>query len=220
MSDYFSEAKKRIEEQIPEFESQDFKKMRDKIKKELQHKEAEISLLRRRLKILILGDWKTKEDKECLLEIKNCLLANGLYAETIDSYYDTRTKSGLSQRNIFEICCINHQLIVFIDGEGPGTVTGQNYLTDNYIFQGKVIFFIKESKFNSLNGNPSEYISMFPTIISYKAEELKNAVLVYARLRIYRLAEIILRQQQSGKGTSNPDYKPWKERLGKKGNRP
>src|SRR3989338_7755375 len=116
MSDYFSEAKKRIEEQIPEFESQDFKKMRDKIKKELQHKEAEISLLRRRLKILILGDWKTKEDKECLLEIKNCLLANGLYAETIDSYYDTQTKSGLSQRNIFEICCINHQLIVFIDG--------------------------------------------------------------------------------------------------------
>lgn len=215
MEDYFGEAKKRIGKQIPDFGSPDFKKIGDRIREELKRKEAEMKLVMRGLKVLVLGDWNTKEKKERLLHVRNTLLGNGFYAETIDNYYDMQTRGGLSQKGVFETCCINHQLIVFIDGEGPGTITEQNYLAENYIFQGKVIFFIEESKFDTLKDDPSEYINMFPTIITYKEGELTNKVLVYARLRIYRLTEIIMKQEQTGKGMHNPNYKPWKKRLHK-----
>ena len=172
MDDYFIEIKKNMEEQIPEFDSPEFKKMRDTIQRELQKKESDFLILVRRLKILILGDWYTKEKRHKLIEIKNTLLKNGLYCETVDTYYDLQKKGGLSQIQILESCCINHQLIVFIDGDGKGTITEQNYLCQNYMFHGKIIFFIDEEKFNKLKANPNEYLKSFPTIIPCKPAEL------------------------------------------------
>ncbi|MEK6957640.1 MAG: hypothetical protein AABW99_01535 [archaeon] len=213
MNDYFSEAKKRIEEQIPDFESPDFKKMGDSIRKELQQKEAEMKLVMRSIKTLVLGDWSTNEKKERLMNVRNTLLRNGFYAETIDKYYDMNLKGGLSQAAVFETCCIHHQLVVFIDGEGAGTVTEQNYLSENYALQGKVIFLIEEGKFSRYKDNPGEYIGMFPTIITYKEGELSQTALAYARFRIYRLTGIIMKQAQTGKGMYSPNYQPWEKRL-------
>ena len=93
---------KRIEEQIPEFDSPDFKKMGDRIREELQHKEAEMKLVMRGIKTLVLGDWNTREKRERLLGIRDALLQNGLYAETIDNYYDMKMTGGLSQETVFE----------------------------------------------------------------------------------------------------------------------
>ena len=146
--------------------------MRNKIRKELKKKESDQYILTRRLKILVLGDWNSTEKKQRLLTIKNNLLKNGLYAETIDNYYDMEKKGGLSQLQILEFCCINHQLIIFIDGEGKGTITEQNYLTENYQLQGKVIFFVEEKKLAKFFDDPSCYIKSFPTIISYNEPEL------------------------------------------------
>lgn len=108
---------------------------------------------------------------------------------------------------------MNHQLIVFIDGEGCGTVTEQNYLTGNYVFQGKVIFFIDKCKFDTLKDDPSQYIRIFPAIITHSKPDLLEKILVYSRFRIYRLAEIIMKQVATGRGLKNPDYDSWKVRL-------
>lgn len=215
MEDYFEKAKKELESKIPDYESSQFKKMRDKIKKELKKKENELLILVRRFKILILGDWNTEEKKKVLIEIKDTLLNNGLYAETIDKYYNMNKKGGLSQKQILESCCVNHQLIVLIDGSGAGTLTEQNYLADNYIFHGKVIFFIDENKFNKLKDSPSEYIKDFPTIITYTKNELVEKALVYPRFRLYRLAGIIQKQSSSRKGMFGSRYVPWAHRLGR-----
>lgn len=215
MEDYFKETKKRLEERIPDIESPDFKKMGEKIRKELQKKENEKTIILRRLKILILGDWYTEEKKGRLSAVKNTLLKSGLYAETIDGYYDTAKRSGLSPQQVLETCCIYHQLIVFIDGDGKGTITEQNYLAANYIFHGKIVFFIEESKFNRLKDNPNEYIKSFPTIVPYdgSTSDLEDKAVTYARLRMHRLAEIIQNQEKSGRGLKNPNYEPWKKRL-------
>ena len=216
MDTYFDETKKRLEENIPDYDTPEFKKMRDKIKKELSKKENDFLILIRKLKILVLGDWFNEQKRALLTGIKTNLLRSGLYAETIDKYYDMNKKDGLSQIQIFESCCINHQLIVFIDGEGAGTITEQNYLREYYALMGKVLFFIKESKFNELKNNPNEYIKDFPTIIEYKnEEELLEKTLVYSRFRLYRLASIIQKQLSTGTGMYGIDYVPWRDRLKK-----
>ena len=213
MDEYFEKIKKNLEQKIPSFDSSDFKKVGDKIRKELQKKENDYLILIRRLKILVLGDWYSKEKKQRLIDIKNMLLEHGLYAETIDKYYDLSKKGGLTPEQILETCCINHQLIVFLDGDGKGTITEQNYLSANYPLQGKVIFFIEEYKFNQMKDDPSKYLKSFPTIITYKEPELIHKVLVFSRFRIYRLAEIIELQSSRRKGLQNPNYHPWKRRL-------
>ncbi len=112
MDDYFSEAKKRIVNQIPEFGSPGFKRMGDRIRAELQRKEAEMKLVMRGIKTLVLGDWNTKDKAEQLLGVRNTLLKNSFYAETIDNYYEMKMAGGLSQEAVFETCCIHHQLII------------------------------------------------------------------------------------------------------------
>lgn len=216
MQDYFDDAKKRLEELIPDFESPEFKRMGEKIRKDLQRKEADLMLVKRTIKTLVLGDWNCKEKKERLMAIKNHLLSRGYYAQTIDYYYNLQTRGGLSQLSVFETCCINHQLIVFIDGEGAGTITEQNYLHENYVFQGKVLFFIEESKFSRFKDNPSEYLSMFPSIITYKEPELEQAIMTFVGFQVHRLAEIIMKQAKNGRGMHNPNYAPWKKRLKEK----
>lgn len=94
--DYFKDAKKILEEKIPDFSSPDFKKVRDNIIKRLKSKESDFLILIRRLKVLILADWYDDKKKNQLLAIKNNLLKNGIYAETIDNYYDIEKKGGLS----------------------------------------------------------------------------------------------------------------------------
>ncbi|MEK6954956.1 MAG: hypothetical protein AABX01_08135 [Candidatus Micrarchaeota archaeon] len=213
MDDYYRKTKEKLQNNIPNFDSAEFGKIRDRIRKELQKKESEQFILLRSLKILVLGDWFTQEKKQLLLDIKNKLLERGLYAETIDSYYDPKKSGGLSQVAILEQCCIVHQLIVFIDGDGKGTLTEQNYLSSNYIFHGKIVYFIDEDKFNSLKSNPSEYFKDFPTIITCRKGELIDKILAYSALRIYRLAGIIQKQTNRGRGLGGPDYEPWKKRL-------
>lgn len=213
MNDYFEEVKKDLEEKIPDYQSSDFKKIGDKIRKELKKKENDFILLVRSLKTLVLGDWNTDEKRAILNTVKNTLLKNGLYAETIDKYYDVKKKGGLSQEQVLEYCCINHQLIVFIDGEGSGTVTEQNYLSDNYLFHGKIIFFIKKAKFDKFKDSPSAYIKDFPSIITYKDEDLTEKILIFSRFRLYRLAGIIQKQILRKKGLQSFKYQNWKQRL-------
>jgi len=215
MKDYFKETKKLLEEKIPDYDTPQFKKLRNKIREKLEKKESDFLIIIRSLSILILGDWYNKEKKELLLRIKNNLLKNGLYAETIDKYYDIKKKGGLGQIQILEECCINHQLIIFIDGDGKGTIIDQNYICENYWFHGKVIFFIEESKFNKMKNDPSKYIRDFPTIITYKKEELLEKILVFSRLRLYRLANIIQTQKYRGRGLYGQGYVPWKYRIKK-----
>lgn len=217
MYNYFEELKKEMVKKIPEYDSPEFKKMRNEIRKSLKKKESDLLISIRGLKILVLADWYNEEKRRLLDEIKNTLLRNGLYAETIDRYYDIKKVGGLSQIQILEECCINHQLIVFIDGEGKGTITEQNYLCNTYILHGKVIFFIEESKFNKIKDDPSTYIRDFPTIITYKSKDLVEKVLTYSRFRLYRLANIIQKQALTGTGLHSPWYEPWKKRLRKKG---
>ena len=95
MEDYFEEIKEEFKRKIPEFDSPDFEKIRNKIRSELKKKENEYLILVRSLKILILGDWYTEEKKQILYNIKNNLLKNGLYAETVDKYYDVKKIGGL-----------------------------------------------------------------------------------------------------------------------------
>jgi len=214
--DYFKETKERFEENIPEYSSKQFNEMGDRIRKMLSEKESDFLILTRSLKILLLGDWFTEGKRNRLLEIRNLLLKNDLYTETIDHYYDMQKKGGLTQIQILELCCVKHQLIVFIDGEGKGTITEQNYLAQNYVFHGKIIFFIEESKFNELKDDPSVYVKSFPTIIKYKKSELLDSILTYSRFRVYRLAEIIQKQSATGKGIKRVDYESWKKRLQKR----
>lgn len=213
LHEYFTETKKKLEESIPPLDSVDFKKMRDRIRSQLKKKENQFKWLLRSLKVLVLGDWHTPMQRKTLSEIKNMLLINGIYTQTIGDYYDMDKKGGLNQIQILETCCINHQLIVFIDGQGSGTVTEQNYLSDNYPFQGKVVFFIEDGKFDKLKGDPTEYVRIFPTIIIHSLSDLLEKVLVFTRFRLYRLAEIIMKQTATGRGLKNPDYRPWKKRL-------
>jgi len=212
MTDYFTQAKEEFEKKIPDISSRDFSKMANKIRKVLSKKESGFLLFIRSLKIMILGDWFTPQKKKILFDIKQLLLKNGLYAKTIDEYYNVRKGSGLSQSQLLDTCCTLHQLIVFIDGDGKGTLIDQNCLCQWYWFQGKVIFFIGEGKFNELKDKPSEYIKNFPTIITYRGNELKEKVLVYSRFRIYRLGEIIKQQESMRKGPYGPKYKSWKIR--------
>lgn len=213
LDEYFNETKKRLEKAIPSLDSREFEKMRNRIRSQLKKKENEFKMLMRSLKVIVLGDWHTPSKRKILNDIKNILLKNAIYTQTIDDYYDVKKKGGLSQLQILETCCMNHQLIVFIDGEGCGTVTEQNYLTDNYVFQGKVIFFIDEGKFDTLKDDPSQYIRIFPAIITHSKSDLLEKILVYSRFRIYRLAEIIMKQVAMGRGLKNPDYDSWKVRL-------
>ncbi|MFH1777451.1 MAG: hypothetical protein ABH952_07845 [Candidatus Omnitrophota bacterium] len=214
MNDYFREAKKNLENKIPDYNTSGFEKLRNKIREQLKKKENEQLIVIRRLKTLLLGDWSSKEKQQRLYDIKYTFLKNGLYAETIDEYYDLNKKDGLSQVQILEMCCITHQLIVFIDGTGAGTLTEQNYLADNYIFHGKVMYFIEKPKFDQLKSNPSTYVKDFPTIHPYTDDrDLLDIVLIYSRLRIYRLAEILQKQAVSGRGPNSPEYKSWEKRL-------
>lgn len=102
---------------------------------------------------------------------------------------------------------------MFIDGDGKGTITEQNYLCDNYIFHGKILFFIKKSKFNENKNNPSTYFKDFPTIIPYEDKELLNEILAFVNLRLYRLANIIQKQTSTRKGPHGLSYTPWKRRI-------
>ncbi|MCK4808429.1 MAG: hypothetical protein KAS90_02290 [Candidatus Aenigmarchaeota archaeon] len=215
MDKCFNEIKKELEDKIPDSDSKDFKEMRNKIKSQLKKKENDLKILIRSLKIIIFGDWNTIDKKKKLEDIKSNFIKHGIYAQTIDAYYDITTKGRLSPLQILETCCRNHQLIVFIDGEGPGTITEQNYLIENYIFQKKTIFFIKDDKFNELKDDPSAYIRDFPTILTYTDSNILDKVLIYSKLRIHRLAGIIMKQTISNRGIKSPEYKPWKERLKK-----
>jgi hypothetical protein len=214
--DYYLDAKAKFQRVIPAYSDADFTKMGDEIRKNLMKKENDLLIIRRSLKTIVLGDWNSPEKMQRLLDIKNSLLKNQLYAETIDKYYDMNKAGGLSQLQILESCCIMHQLIVFLDGEGPGTITEQNYLSDEYRLHGKVLFFIENGKFDGLKSNPSSYIKSFPTIVPYASTSLLDTVLTFARLRIYRLAGIIYLQSQNGKGLKKSNYEPWKKRLAKR----
>ncbi|MFH1247408.1 MAG: hypothetical protein V1644_03430 [Candidatus Micrarchaeota archaeon] len=215
VSDYFEETKTELENTIPEYDSVEFHKMQEHIRKELQKKESEFKLLVRSLKVLILGDWTPESKMQLLRNVRDTLLRSGYYAQTIDCYHDPRKHDGLPAQEVLESCCTTHQLIVFIDGEGKGTVTEQEYLRQNYLFQGKVIFFIDESKFNEHSHNPLKYFRIFPAIVTYKPNELSDKVLTYSALRLYRLAEIIQLQAKMRRGISGANYMPWSKRLGK-----
>lgn len=214
--DYFKETKSKLEAAIPDFGSAKFKEMQEKIRKELENKENDFLLQVRSLKVLVLGDWYAESKKQVLHGIRDTLLHNGYYAQTIDAYYDVRRHGGLPSQHVLEPCCINHQLIVFLDGDGKGTITEQEYLRQNYGFQGKVLFFIDATKFDKLKGNPKEYFRIFPSIIPYSPESLNETVLTFSALRLYRLADIIQMQGASGRGLSRPNYEPWSKRLSKR----
>jgi hypothetical protein len=213
MGNYFEDAKERLEKRIPESHSKEFERMRNEIRKKLDREECDFLLFLRQLKIIILGDWYTEEKKRIIYDVKDNLLRHGLFAQTIDDYYDPSKKGGLSPVKVLQTCCINHQLIVFLDGDGKGTVTEQNYIAENYWFQGKVIFFIAEEKFNGLKDDPSAYIKNFPTIITYRENELVEKVFIYSRLRVYRLGEIISRQAAMKRGPHGSNYVRWKDRI-------
>lgn len=214
MHDYFKETKKKLQKKIPDFDTKDFESMRKKISNELKKNESEQKILLRSLKILLLGDWYTEEKKEILFEIKNNILDNGYYAETIDSYCDIKAKDGLSPVDILERCCINHQLIVFIDGSGKGTLTEQNYLASNYPLHKKVVFFIKEDKFNEFKTDASCYIRDFPSIVIYRDDtDLMDKSLIFSKFRLHRLAKIISEQKKNKRGLHGGNYTPWYKRL-------
>jgi len=216
LTDYFTETKAELEKKIPTPDTDEFRKMQEKIKEGLKKKENEFLLQIRNLKVLILGDWAPEAKRQVLVGVRDTLLKHGFYAQTIDAYHSVKDSGGLPPQEILEVCCINHQLIVFIDGEGKGTVTEQEYLRQNYQFQGKVLFFIEDSKFDKLKDDPCAYFRFFPTIIKYAPNELNDTVLTFAALRLYRLAEIIQLQETRGKGLCGPNYHPWKERLGRR----
>ncbi|MEK6924211.1 MAG: hypothetical protein AABW54_03165 [Candidatus Micrarchaeota archaeon] len=186
-SDYFKETKEGLESRIPDYGTDGFQKMQDHIRKELSKEERSFDLLLRSFKILLLGDWNTEAKRKVLQGVRDTLLTAGYYAQTIDAYCDVNKPGGLLAQNILEYCCINHQLIVFIDGEGKGTVTEVEFLRRNYVFQGKVLFFIDAAKFDGLKDNPREYFRIFPTIVKVEAGELNETVLTYSRLRLYRI---------------------------------
>lgn len=218
MRDFFKDAKKSLENKIPVYNTTEFEKLRDTIKNKLKEKENEHLLIVRSLKTVILGDWNTDAKKQKLYNIKNTLLKNGIYAVTVDEYYDMDKRDGLSQMQILEFCCIHHQLIVLIDGMGPGTLTEQNYLADNYIFHGKILYFITQLKFNNFKDNANAYFKDFPTIYTYnRYTDLLDKVVAFSKLRMYRLAEIVQKQKSTGRGLNNPNYMSWKRRMSKQG---
>ena len=108
MDDYFITIKENAKSKIPPYETAEFRKLGDDIREQLKKKESDFLVLLRSLKTLVLGDWGTPEKKKVLQKVKATLLKNGLYAETIDEYYDMRKKDGLSQIKILEECSIDH----------------------------------------------------------------------------------------------------------------
>ena len=94
VGNYYEDVKADFRESIPSVDSVDFKKLRDDIRNKLRRKESGFFLLIRSLKTVILGDWNTAEKKSKLLGIKDNLLRNGLYAQTIDDYYELSKKAG------------------------------------------------------------------------------------------------------------------------------
>ncbi len=64
-----------------------------------------------------------------------------------------------------------------------------------------------------MKDDPTKYLKSFPTIITYKEDDLVNKVLVFSRFRIYRVAEIIELQSSKGRGLKNPNYSNWKRGL-------
>ena len=70
MPGYFEEAKKKLEIAIPDYDSSDFKRLRNEIKKQLKKKENDLFIQHRRLKILVLGDWYNEEKNKTLRNIK------------------------------------------------------------------------------------------------------------------------------------------------------
>jgi len=207
-SDYFKKIKQRLENKIPDWNSPEYKKTRNKIIDGLKKDEDDFRNLRLNLKTLILGDWNTESKKKRLYNIRNTLISNELYAETINHYYNIYKIGGLTQIHILEKCCRKHQLVILIDGTRPATLKEQDYLAEKYYHHIKIIFFISQAKFNKFKNNPSEYFKDFPTIITYNGDkDLVDKILTFSKLRIYRLACIIQKQMSSGKGLSNPNYK-------------
>lgn len=206
-ADYFKKIKERLENRIPEWNSPEYQKTRNKIIDGLKKDENNFKILRLSLKTLILGDWNTKSKKERLYNIRNTLIRNGLYAETINHYYNIYKMGGLPQTRILEKCCREHQLVILIDGTRPATLKEQDYLAERYYHHIKIIFFISQVKFNKFKNNPSEYFKDFPTIITYGGDkDLEDKILTFARLRIFRLADIIQKQILDKKGLYSPKY--------------
>jgi len=198
--DYFKKTKKQLEERIPESDTDEFDARVEKIRQKLQEKEEELKFIRGQLRVLILADWKGKVRAARLEKVKEKLLENDIFARTIDDYYDIHKADGLTQTQILEICCPFQSLIIFIDGTGTGTLTEQNYLAPRYGLHKKILYFIEKSKFDRLKNKPNEYINNFPAIIPYKKGELVDDVLAYGKLRIYRFANIIKKQEELGLG--------------------
>ena len=201
---YIKEIKKKICKEIPEFGTPDFNKMRDDIRQELAKEENNFRIVLRFLKVLLLGDWKEPVDGKLLQDLKDRLLRAEIYAETIDTYYDP-ARGSLDQLSVFKKCCYLHQVITFIDGKGPGTVTEQTFLIDNYGHQSKLLFFITTEKFNQLRGNSNHYFTNFPAIIVYDSGDL-DALEMFTTFRIHRLARIILNQIRRRLGLQKLTY--------------
>ena len=210
---FLQKRKKMLEGNIPEYQEQLFKKMANQIRKGLLKKENELNWLIKQQKTLILGEWATEEKKTQLYSIKNTLLQAGLYAKTIDDYYDIKKRTGLSQLDILQDCCIKHQLIVFIDGVGAGLQVEQEYLRENYPLHIKILFFIEKNKFRTFKDKPNEYLADFSSIVPYNKRELNSTVLAFARMRIHRLTRIIKKQKEQKKGMHGDHYSPWRKKL-------
>jgi len=214
-SKYLQKRKKLLEGNIPDYVEKTYKEMADQIRKGLLQEENEFGWLVRRQKILLLGGWATKETKDGLDAVKETLLADGLYAKTIDEYHDPDKKIGLNQIAVLEKCCIKHQLIVFIDGVGTALQVEQEYLRETYPLQIKVLFFIEKNKFKKFKDKPNEYLADFSSIVTYNKRELNSTILSFARMRIHRLARIITKQEEQGKGLHGGNYFAWHKRLTK-----
>jgi len=103
MDSYFVELKKNLEKKIPSYDTSDFKKLTEGIKKKLEKKESDFIILVRSLKILVLGDWHTERQRKILTSIKGALLKIGLYARTIDNYYDANKSISITYLAIKKI---------------------------------------------------------------------------------------------------------------------
>ncbi|MFA4945932.1 MAG: hypothetical protein WC607_00085 [Candidatus Micrarchaeia archaeon] len=213
--EYLERTKTRLEREIPSVRNiKQFEEMERKIRAEIEKKENEQKLLIRSFKTLVLGDWRTEEQKQVLKEVKEELLKEGYYAKTIDAYCDVAKRDGLPTSETLESCCINHQVLVMIDGENPGTVAEQAYLSSHYPLHTRLLFFIKRNKFNKLKNKPSEYIKNFPTIIVYDKKIAKLAR-IFVAFRLHRLAEIVKKQEKTRRGPYGSNYQPMKKRVEK-----
>lgn len=64
---YIEQIRKRLKEKIPEFESSKYEEIVGEIKKGLLKEESDFIFVLRGLKVLILGDWRTEEQKTVTL---------------------------------------------------------------------------------------------------------------------------------------------------------